>query len=156
MTRPKLLPEAPFMLDNPLDAATLKAPVNSSCREVAISSKHWLLLSVFLGETAIAECNVIVQLPPPVSRETNCFLGQNYLYKTHTQRGEGVEGEKNNKKHLKMLSITKISSKNSNNKKGPQKHLSKTCLNKNKHKQSDRITIPTYLIIKPELGGKNE
>lgn len=55
-----------------------------------------------------------------------------------------------------MLSITKISSKNNNNKKGPQKYLLKTCLNKNKHKQSDRITIPTYLIIKPELGGKNE
>lgn len=61
MRWPKLLPEAPFMLDNPLDAAALKAPVNS-CREVAISSKHWLLLPVFLGETAIAECNVIVQL----------------------------------------------------------------------------------------------
>ena len=72
-----------FMLDNPLETVTLNVPVHTFCREVAISSEHWLFPPVFLEETAIAEWKIMVKLEHhQEAGETNCFIGQNYLHRT--------------------------------------------------------------------------
>lgn len=72
-----------FMLDNPLETVTLNVPVNTFCREVAISSEHWLFPPTFLEESAIAEWKIIVKLEHhQEAGETNCFTGQNYLHRT--------------------------------------------------------------------------
>jgi len=72
-----------FVLDKPLETVTLNVPVNTFCREAAISSEHWLLPPVFLDETAIPEWKIIVKLKKhQEAGETNCIIGQNYLHRT--------------------------------------------------------------------------
>lgn len=78
-----------FMLDNPLETVTLSVPVDTICREAAISSEHWLFPPVFPEETAAADRERIVKLEQhQEARETNGCIGQNYLHRT-------LEGEQN-------------------------------------------------------------
>lgn len=72
-----------FMLDNPLETVTLSVPVDTFCREAAISSEHWLFPPIFPEETATVERKRIVKLEQhQEAMETNGCIGQNYLHRT--------------------------------------------------------------------------